>query len=230
MNAKEAHEPAKDVLQSDSPPPDEEGLTKKRKKKHRKEEAPPRGTSRGVDTMFRTSYRQHVDLSGLADNKSNIMISINGIIISIIIASISPRIEAHPWLLAPTTVLLLTCLISLVYAVLSARPRVTSTPITLDDVRRHDANVLFFGNFVNLPREDFTRAMKELLEDSEELYATMMRDIYGLGQVLARKFRLLRVSYTVFMIGLVIAVVLYIVVFIGVVAYPRVPPEAGVLR
>ena len=89
---------------------------------------------RGVSDMFRTSYRTHMELSAIADNKSNIMISINGIIISIIIASISPKIDSNPWLLLPTSILLITCLLSLVYAVLSARPRVSKEKVTLEDV------------------------------------------------------------------------------------------------
>ncbi|MEO1023749.1 MAG: Pycsar system effector family protein, partial [Bacteroidota bacterium] len=107
----------------------------------KKEKTRKKGSrKRGISDMYRTSYRTHVDLSSIADNKSNIMISINGIIISIIIASISPKIDSNPWLLIPTSVLLMTCLLSLVYAVLAARPRVTNEKVTLDDVRNNRAN------------------------------------------------------------------------------------------
>ena len=41
----------------------------------------------------------------------------------------------------------------------------------------------------------------------------MSRDIYGLGGVLERKYRLLRASYTVFMFGLIAGVVLFLTVF-----------------
>ena len=190
---------------------------KKLKEERKKREKSSLGTSRGIETMFRTSYRQHVDLSGLADNKSNIMISINGIIISIILASISPKIDSNPFLLIPTSVLLISCLISLVYAILSARPRVSSKTVKLEDVRQNRANILFFGNFVNMNEAEYLEGMTELLQNTDNLYQNMMRDIYSLGGVLALKFRLLRISYTVFMFGLVLGVLLYIGVFIGVV-------------
>lgn len=173
--------------------------------------------TRGVETMFRTSYRVHMDLSSLADTKANIMISINGIIISIIIASISPKIDTNPWLLIPTSVLLLACLASIVFAVLSARPRVSSEQVTLDDVRGRRANILFFGHFVSLSRDEYVEGMTELLVQPEELYAQMMRDIYGLGNVLQRKFALLRISYTIFMFGLSIGILLFIVVYVWIV-------------
>ena len=187
---------------------------KRKKKKGRKEDAEGKlGSRRGIETMFRTSYRTHVDMSSLADNKANIMISINGIIVSIVLASIAPRLATDPALLLPASVLLVGCLTSLVYAVLAARPRVTRRPVTLQDVRENAANILFFGSFVNLREEEFVTAMEELLQDTDRLYGNMIRDIYSLGGVLERKFRLLRTSYTVFMIGLVAGVGLFLVVF-----------------
>lgn len=189
----------------------------KKKKKKKKKDLEGLGTSRGIETMFRTSYRTHMDLSALADRKANIMISINGLIISIILAAISPKIDANPWLLAPTAVLLIACMISIVYAVIAARPRVSSAVITLDDVRDRKANILFFGHFVTLSQEDYIRGMTELLQNTDQLYHSMIRDIYGLGLVLRRKFELLRVSYTVFMFGLVFGILMFIGVFVWVV-------------
>ncbi|MFQ5571770.1 MAG: Pycsar system effector family protein [Rhodothermales bacterium] len=191
-------------------------IRKKKKKKKKKKDGGGLGTSRGIETMFRTSYRVNMDLSALADTKSNIMISINGIIISIILASISPKIDTNAWLLFPTTVLLLGCLLSMVYAVLAARPRVNSSLITLEDVRRNRANILFFGNFVSLTRDDYIQGMTELLQDTDRLYHNMIVDIYGLGSVLQKKFRLLRFSYTIFMIALVMGVLIFIFVYIMV--------------
>ena len=111
------------------------------------------------------------------------------------------------------SVLLLGCLVALVYAVLAARPRVSNKPLTLDDIIRNDANILFFGNFVNLSEDDFVDGMRDLMMTPDHLYINMVRDLYGLGQVLKKKFRLLRISYTVFMFALVAGVVLFLVVF-----------------
>lgn len=187
---------------------------KKKKKKHKDDGL---GSSRGIETMFRTSYQSHLNLSSMADNKANIMISINGIIISVVIASISPRIDSNPWLLVPTVVLLLGCAASMVFAVLAARPRITHRQLTLDDVESNRANILFFGNFVGLTEDDFVAGLKSLLTNTDRLYTNMMRDIYSLGRVLQRKYTLLRTSYTVFMIALVASVLLFLVVYYGVV-------------
>ncbi len=187
---------------------------KKKKKKKEKKDSGGLGTSRGVETLFRTSYRVNMNLSSLADAKSNIMISINGIIISIILGSISSKIDTNPWLIIPTVVLLLGCLVSMVYAVLAARPRVSSKFITLDEVRKSKANILFFGNFARMDPDDFIEGMTDLIRNTDLVYLNMIRDTYGLGMVLLKKYQLLRVSYSVFMISLVTGVAAFVVILV----------------
>ncbi len=178
---------------------------------------PPKkfGSKRGIETLFRTQYPMHVELSSLADSKSNIMISINGIIVSILIASISSKLDVNPWLIFPTITLLVGCIVSLVFAVLAAMPRVNRSAITMDDVQENRANILFFGNFVHLERDAYVEGISEMLQDKNRLYQSMMTDIYALGSVLDRKFKLLQISYTVFTIGLIIGVALFIGAYLG---------------
>ena len=183
---------------------------KKKKKKKKAKGKDKLGTSRGVETMFRTSYRVHMDLSSLADTKANIMISINGLILPILLGAISPKIDSNPWLLIPTSVLMIGCLISMVFAIRSARPRVNEDHVTLQQVRENGANILFFGHYANMSRDDFETGMAELMLDNDRVYRHMIRDLYGLGSVLTTKFKLLRTSYTVFMISIVTGVLLFI--------------------
>lgn len=156
-----------------------------------------------------------MDLSSLADNKSNIMISINGLIITIILGATSTKIDTHSWLLIPTLVLLIGCLVSMVYAVLAARPWVSSEVIMLEDVQQNNANILFFGNFARLTKGEFVEGIVGLMQNTDLLYYSMIIDLYGIGSVLQKKFRLLRVSYSIFMITLTAGVLLYIFVFLA---------------
>jgi hypothetical protein len=168
---------------------------------------------RGVETMFRTSYRMHVDLASLADSKANILISINGLIISVILAAMAPRIRTELWLFAPTAVVLCTCLVAITCAILAARPRVTRP----EPGARRPAlgeNLMFFGGFLALSADEYETAVRETIRQPELLYTGMTRDIYALGLVLDRKFRLLRLAYTVFMVGLAAGVLLYLLVFL----------------
>ena len=173
------------------------------------------GTKRGIETLFRTNYRVNMDLTSLADTKANIMISINGLIVSILIASIAPGIEKNPWLLIPTSLFLVGCLISLIYAVLAARPRVQSNLVTRESALENRTNVLFFGNFHHLSQDDYVYVMKEVVQDPTQIYEMMIKDIYGVGSVLQKKYEMIRRSYSVFLGALVVGVV----GFIGVFAY-----------
>ena len=174
------------------------------------------GTNRGIETMFRSAYRVQMDLTGLADNKANMMISINGIIISIIIASVAPKLDANPWLLIPTTIFLVGNLVSIIYAILAARPRVSSQPISLEDLRHSEGNILFFGNFANMSEAEFMEGMVEMVGDNSIIYESMIRNIYGLGSVLKKKFALLHVAYNTFMAALILGVSSFIGVFVWI--------------
>ncbi|MEJ2577220.1 MAG: DUF5706 domain-containing protein [Gammaproteobacteria bacterium] len=173
------------------------------------------GTTRGIETMFRSAYRVQMELTALADNKANMMISINGIIISIIIAAVAPKLDANPWLILPSTVFLIGTLISIVFSILAARPRVSSKPITLKDLEQ-GGNILFFGNFANLSPADFQSGMLELMEDRVVMYETMIDNIYGIGSVLRKKFSLLQIAYTSFMMALILGVLSFVGVFLWI--------------
>jgi len=164
---------------------------------------------RGVETMYRTTYRTHVNLSSIADNKANIMLSINAIIVSITISTLVPNFETNPKLIIPTIVLLIVCLIAIIFATLSTRPKITEGKFTREDIENKKSNLLFFGNFYNMKLEDFNWGMNEMIMDEDFLYSSMTRDLYFLGKVLAKKYRYLSICYNVFMYGLIIAVITF---------------------
>ncbi len=169
---------------------------------------------RGVETMYRTTYRTHVNLSSIADNKANIMLSINAIVISITLSSLIPRFETSPKLIFPTIVLLAVCLAAVVFATLSTRPKITEGKFTREDIKNKRSNLLFFGNFYNMNIDDFHWGMMEMIKDSDFLYSSMTRDLYYLGIVLAKKYRYLRICYGIFMYGLIISVVIFAIAFL----------------
>jgi HD superfamily phosphodiesterase len=166
-------------------------------------------TERGVQTMFRTTSKNHLDLSAMADSKSHIMISVNSIIISVTLSVLIARISYYPHFIAPASILLLTCLVSITLAILATRPSVSSGKFTEEDIRNKKTNLLFFGNFHKMQLQDYQWGMNQMIKDREYLYNTMMMDIYFLGVVLAKKYRYLRIAYTIFMWGLILSVIAF---------------------
>ncbi|MDA0193440.1 MAG: DUF5706 domain-containing protein [Bacteroidetes bacterium] len=177
------------------------------KNKKAKEENP----ERGMQTMFRITSKNHLELSAMADNKANIMISINSIILSILITVLYRKLEEYPYMVIPAVILTVVCLITIVFAILATRPNVSRGKFTKDDINNKKTNLLFFGNFHGMELSEYTWAMNELMKDGQYLYNSLIKDIYFLGKVLGKKYKFLRLSYTIFMFGFVISVISFIV-------------------
>lgn len=179
-------------------------------------DGPPkaRKPERGIETMFRLTSQNHFQLSAMADTKANIMISINTIVISLVLSILIRKLEDWPTLTIPTVMFTITSVIATVLAVLATRPNVTSGTFSREDIEHKTANLLFFGNFHQMDLTDYEWGMRRMMDDADFLYSSMIRDIYFLGKVLGKKYKLLRWSYSVFMFGLVASVLAF-----GVAAY-----------
>ena len=186
---------------------------KKLKKAVRKEKANKASLKpgRGVETMYRATYRTHVNLSSIADNKANIMLSVNAIVLSVVVANLATKLDSNTHLVVPTIILVGVCLASLFYAIQATRPKVTEGKSSIEDIKARRSNLLFFGNFYNMPIDDFHYGMMEMIRDEGFLYSSMTRDLYYLGVVLAKKYQFLRVCYNIFLFGMIIAVLAFVV-------------------
>lgn len=186
-------------------PHDLEGMQKVQEKikKLKKEEKLP---ERAIVAVFRIMSQNHVSLSSMADSKANIMISVNTIVMSIMVSLLLGKLQFYPEFIIPTVILILVCLGAVVFSILATRPNITGGTFTKEDVAEKKINLLFFGNFFRMNLYDYEWAMMEMMKDREYLYGSMTKDLYFLGVVLARKYRLLRISYNIFMFGLIIAI------------------------
>lgn len=168
--------------------------------------------SRGADSMLRLTARNQISLSSIADNKSNILISLNGIIISLGLALLVRKFGERPEFIIPTLIFLSFSLVTIILAILSTRPQVSTGKFSKQDVRLKQVNLLFFGNFYKMDIHEYEKSVEEMFSDDPYLYSAMIKDQYYLGKVLARKYKLLSITYGVFMVGLIISVVSFILV------------------
>ncbi len=166
---------------------------------------------KGIETMFRTSLKNHMELSAIADNKANMMLSVSALVLSIVISSLASKLDKHSELIIPTVFIVLVCLVTIVLATLSTSPKITGGKFSTDDVKKRKANLLFFGNFHKMKLEDYDWGMKEMMKDKEYLYSSLIRDLHSLGVVLARKYQFLRWCYMIFMYGMIMAVLVFAV-------------------
>jgi predicted metal-dependent HD superfamily phosphohydrolase len=167
------------------------------------------GTTKGMQTMLRLTSSNHMRLSDMADSKANILISVNAIIISIILSILVRKLQTDPWLTIPTVIFLVVAVVTIVLAILATRPKLAGGVFNDDDVLTKKTNLLFFGNFHRVDLQTYERAMRSMMKDSDYLYSSLINDIYFLGVVLGRKYKLLRLAYNIFMYGIVISVLAF---------------------
>ncbi|MDH3648358.1 MAG: DUF5706 domain-containing protein, partial [Saprospiraceae bacterium] len=173
----------------------------------------PKKSERGVETMFRVTLRNHNQLSRIADNKANIMLSINAIMLSIVVSSLTPKLDSNPRLILPTIIIIIVCMISIILATLSTRPKITSANYSDEKFLDNSFNILFFGNFYQLPLDKFEWGINRLMRNEELLYGSLSKDLYYLGLVLAKKYKYLYLCYNIFMVGIFVAAIAFIYAF-----------------
>lgn len=165
--------------------------------------------SKGIQTMLRLASQNNLRLSEMADRKANILISVNAIIISVSISVLFRKFETDPFLVAPTIIFLTSSVITIVLSILATRPNITGGQFSKEDITTKKVNLLFFGNFYKASLEDFKWGMGIMMRDPEYLYGSLIKDVYYLGVVLGKKYKLLRIAYNIFMAGIVISVIAF---------------------
>ncbi len=167
--------------------------------------------SRGIETMFRISSGNHQKLSDQADSKSQILITVNSIIISVLLSVLLRTLEEYPHLKIPAFMLLAVNVVTIVCAIIATRPTLPPGIFTQQDIEDKKVNLLFFGNFYNMSLQDYADGMMKMMDDREFLYGSLIRDVYAQGVVLGKKYKMLRVAYNIFMYGLILSVLGFII-------------------
>ena len=170
---------------------------------------------RGVETMFRIALKNHMTLSNIADTKANILLSVNAIIVSLALSNLLPKLDnpSNSYLIIPTVLFIIFTVASIILSILATRPNITQGKFTKEDVANKKVNLLFFGNFHQMKLNDFEWGISEMMQDRDYLYGSLTKDLYFLGLVLNRKYKILRVTYTVFMIGIIVSVLAFAITF-----------------
>ncbi len=214
-----------------SPFPEAAGSPKASKK------TKPLGTSKAVDTMFRNAYRAELDIIALAATKANIMISLNGFIISALMISGTFIFASSPVFLLPVGIFLFTASTSIIFALLAASPEqvdafggvwkwikaVCRREARLGDLQHYvirgresepneEFNLLIYSDRATINRQDCWTQMKALLRNQDDVYRKMSDQLYWLGLMANRKFKLLNISYTIFRWGLLLTLLVFVVV------------------
>ena len=227
---------------------------KKKKKKYKKKrgtkqrqlaDVPPSdllGTNKGVETMFRNAVRSEMELLALAATKANIMISLNGFIVSALMISGAFIFSSSPEFLIPASTFMITAAASIVFALLSASPdrigkmqaartwvkdffrgraklRDLKTRLSSTETRFFSGsqpNILIYEDRVKVQKDQYWEMMQEIMGDRKQVYQKMSDHLYWLGLLADKQFKYINLSYAVFRWGLLAS----LAAFIGVKTLP----------
>ena len=151
-----------------------------------------------VDTMLRNTQQQLVALSGQADLKASLLTTAAAVAASIAASQIGD--PDFGWAARTLLVFLVAALLTSVLAVF---PKFQVHREPEGELPPH-FNPLFFGHYTRIPKERYLSEMVKVISDDENLYRTIISDLYDQGVYLVTaKYRYLRLSYTLFLLGFV---------------------------
>jgi len=184
------------------------------KEKVKKNKSKTITNSKTAQTQLKTALRNHIDLSSIADNKANIMLSVNAMILTVGLPLIISQFESNPALIFPTAILAFASLGSMIFATLSTRPVKMNGSTKMEQIKSLQSNLFFFGNFYKMNFEEYENGMKTVVGDNEIIDNSITRDLFFIGKSLGRKYEHLRRCYNIFMFGIGISLISYIVAYI----------------
>ena len=149
-----------------------------------------------VHNLLVAANATNITLSGMADTKASILMGASFVVFSLSIGDVATGKATFPML-----VLTLFSFAATVLGVLTVRPN-RLRKFKLDP---NNVNIMFFGSYANISREEYVEQMMKVLTSEEEVYKRLARDVYDHGCILrADKYRWLYWSYTLFLVGLAV--------------------------
>jgi hypothetical protein len=160
-----------------------------------------------LDHLFRQTRMNLVIYSQMADTKANILLSVSSVLLSISLTQI-----ADPRFTASIIVLVGFLLITIFLALMTVIPRVHGFLHKKYSVHDPNYSPLFFGDYVDIPYEEYARDMEEIMNDSDRSYEVMLKEIYHAGVYLVKhKYLYIRAGYMFFFAGLIISTLIFFV-------------------
>ncbi len=165
-----------------------------------------KNADRAMDNMFRIVLGNHLQMSMMADQKANMIITVCALILTLSIGRLQ-----NTGLFYTVIVMVLTCVATMFFAILATIPKLPPRLTGQVDLRGRNFNVLFFGYFSQIDFETFFREIEVVVNDRNLVYESLAKDLYDLGLVLSnRKYKYIRISYQIFLFGLLLSLLTFI--------------------
>jgi len=187
----------------------------KNEKSNLKNHDQPSLSNKETEDLFKLAFRNYNHLISVADSKASLLIRVNSLLISVMIAFVLGKIEKEYFILWPTVVLLTVCLATILLSILASKPRRNSL---MEDRTSKTFQRFFFGSFdmidptlPNVQWDEYFQGMSELFcQSRDSVYLEIYKESFNVRKVLFKKFNYLSWAYWVFIFGLLISVISFV--------------------
>jgi len=162
-----------------------------------------KGLTSKIINIIRTTQRNNIELTAIADNKANVLLTLNALILSAIIPYVLTRTDLilESYLIIPIIIAAITCFSTIYQAALVLIP----SDFDQNRVGTHPSvkpSPFFFGNFYKMKTEDYYTYLEEGLSNPNLINAHLAQDLYYVGKRLGNKMARIRTAFNIFLIGL----------------------------
>ena len=160
-----------------------------------------------IDHMLRQTRMNLVAFSQMADTKAHIILSLASVLLSLSLTRIT-----DPQFTLSIAGLDLFLLVTIFFALLTVIGKLKVFDRKKHSVRDPDYSPLFFGNYGDIPYEEYAQHFAEIMNDSDATYEIMIKDIYYAGTYLLQtKYKYIRLAYLCFFTGLFVSSIIYMI-------------------
>lgn len=160
-----------------------------------------------LDHMLRQTRNNLVSFSQMADTKAHILLSLSSVLLSLSLTQIT-----DPRFTLAIIGLDMFLLITIFFALLTVIGKVKVFDRNKHSVNDKDYSPLFFGNYGDVPYDEYARNFEEIMNDSDATYEIMVKDIYYAGKYLLQiKYKYIRLAYLYFFTGLIVSTTIYFI-------------------
>jgi len=168
-----------------------------------------------VLNIYRTTMRNNIELTHIADNKANVLLSLSALMLTFLLPFLIPNMDVikHFYLWIPLLILVATCLITIYITTLVLKPGKFYQ--NLEDLEKgRSVSPFFFGNFYKMTSKECRNYMDAEIAEGRSVRRHLAADFFYVGSRLGKKMELMRVAFNIFMIGFFTAIILSAVLFV----------------
>jgi hypothetical protein len=160
-----------------------------------------------LDHMLRQTRMNLVNFSQMADTKAHILLSLSSVLLSLSLTQLS-----DPRFTLSIAGLDLFLLFTIFFALLTVIGKVKVLNRKKHSINDADYSPLFFGNYGDIPYNEYVQSFAEIMNDSDMTYEIMVKDIYYAGAYLLKtKYKYIRLAYLYFFSGLFVSTFIYFI-------------------